>query len=68
MLIDDPNHIDGSQIGETNGWGLCTFISADVISTGSISDIEALDDAFLKHWGDKKDLLYYYTKFGNFTG
>lgn len=31
----------------------------------SITDIEALDDAFLKHWGDKKDLLYYHTEFGN---
>lgn len=31
----------------------------------SIADIEALDDAFLKHWGDKKDLLYYHTDFGN---
>jgi len=29
----------------------------------SITDIEALDDAFLKHWGDKKDLLYYHTEF-----
>jgi hypothetical protein len=24
----------------------------------------ALDDAFLKHWGDKKDFLYYITEFG----
>jgi len=31
---------------------------------GSITDIEALDDAFLKQWGDK-DLLYYHTEFGN---
>jgi len=31
----------------------------------SIENIEALDDAFLKHWGDKKDLLYYHTAFGN---
>ena len=31
----------------------------------SIVDIEALDDAFLKKWGDKKDLLYYHTEFGN---
>jgi len=31
----------------------------------SITDIEALDDVFLKHWGDKKDLLYYHTEFGN---
>ena len=31
----------------------------------SIADIEALDDAFLKHCGDNKDLLYHHTKFGN---
>jgi len=31
----------------------------------SIVDIEALDYVFLKHWGDKKDLLYYHTEFGN---
>ena len=31
----------------------------------SITDIEALDDAFLKQWGDRKDLVYYHTKFGN---
>ena len=31
----------------------------------SISNIEALYDVFLKHWGDKKDLLYYNTEFGN---
>jgi len=30
-----------------------------------ITDIKALDDTFLKHWGDKKDLLYYHTEFGN---
>ena len=32
---------------------------------GSIAGIEALDDAFLKQWGDRKDLLYYHTEFGN---
>jgi hypothetical protein len=31
----------------------------------SIDWIEALDDAFLRHWGDKKDSLYYITKFGS---
>ena len=31
----------------------------------SIANIEALEDAFLKHRGDKKDLLYYHTEFGN---
>jgi len=35
------------------------------LTPSSIADIEALDDAFLKHWGDKKDLLYYHTEFGN---
>lgn len=27
-----------------------------------IADIEALDDVFLKHCGDKRDMLYYHTK------
>lgn len=31
----------------------------------SIAETEALDDVFLKHWGDKKDLIYYHTEFGN---
>ena len=30
----------------------------------SIIEIKALDDAFLKQWGDRKDLLYYHTEFG----
>jgi hypothetical protein len=30
----------------------------------SIADIVALDDAFLKHWADKKEFLYYITEFG----
>jgi hypothetical protein len=32
---------------------------------GSIGGIEALDEAFLKYWGDKKDLMYYITEFGS---
>jgi hypothetical protein len=28
---------------------------------GSIDGIDALDDAFLRNWGDKKDPLYYIT-------
>jgi len=31
----------------------------------SITEIEALDDAFLNQWGDRKDQLYYHTEFGN---
>jgi len=33
---------------------------------GSIDGIEALDDAFLRHWGDKKDFLYYIIEFVSF--
>jgi hypothetical protein len=29
----------------------------------SIDRIAALDDSFLRHWGNKKDLLYYITEF-----
>ena len=32
---------------------------------GSIVGIEALDEIFLKQWGDRKDYLYYITKFGS---
>jgi hypothetical protein len=31
----------------------------------SIDGIESLDDAFLRHWGDNKDFLYYITEFGS---
>jgi hypothetical protein len=30
----------------------------------SIDGIEALDNAFLRQWGDKKDFMYYRTEFG----
>jgi len=36
------------------------------LTPGSIAGIEALDDAFLRHWVDKKDFLYYITDFGSF--
>ena len=32
---------------------------------GSIAGIEALDDIFLKHWGERRDHLYYITEFSN---
>jgi hypothetical protein len=32
---------------------------------GSIDGIEALDNAFLRQWGDKKDSMYYMTEFGS---
>jgi hypothetical protein len=33
------------------------------VNPRSIDGIESLDEAFLRHWGDKKDFLYYITKF-----
>jgi hypothetical protein len=33
------------------------------LPAGSITGIEALDEIFLKQWGDKKDYLYYITEF-----
>jgi hypothetical protein len=32
---------------------------------GSIDGIEALDNSFLRQWGDKKDFMYYMTDFGS---
>jgi hypothetical protein len=32
---------------------------------GYVDGIEALDNAFLRQWGDKKDFMYYMTKFGS---
>jgi hypothetical protein len=29
-----------------------------------VDGITSLDDSFLRHWGNKKDLLYYVTEFG----
>jgi hypothetical protein len=35
------------------------------LTPGSIVGIEALNDSFLRHWGDKKCFLYYITNFGS---
>jgi hypothetical protein len=35
------------------------------LAPGSITGIEALDEALLRHWGDKKEFLYYITEFGS---
>jgi hypothetical protein len=47
-----------SLFGEARKWFRC-------LAPGSITSIEALDEAFLRHWGDKKDFLYYITEFGS---
>ena len=45
--------------------GLCCLFRVWMVKLGSGSEIEALDEAFLKQWGDRKDYLYYITKFGS---
>jgi hypothetical protein len=35
------------------------------LTPGSIDGIEALDDVFLRQWGDKKDFMYYITELGS---
>jgi hypothetical protein len=36
------------------------------LASGSIMGIEVLDEAFLRHSGEKNDFLYYITEFGSF--
>ena len=67
------SYADNLDISEDNVWMRVFVQSLDgearkwfrELTPRSIADIEALDDVFLKHWGDKKDLLYYHIKFGN---
>jgi hypothetical protein len=35
------------------------------LTLGPIARIEALDDVFLRQWGDKKDFMYYITELGS---
>ena len=35
------------------------------LPAGSLAGIEALDDIFLKNWGERRDHLYYITEFSN---
>jgi ribonuclease HI len=35
------------------------------LDPGSIAEIEALDNVFLRQWGDRKDYIYYMTEFGS---
>lgn len=67
------SYVDNLDISEDNVWMRVFVQSLDgearkwlrELFPRSIADTEALDDAFLKHSGDKKDLLYYHTEFGN---
>ena len=35
------------------------------LPAGLVAGIEALDDVFLKHWGERRDHLYYIKEFNN---
>ena len=35
------------------------------LPNGLVAGIESLDDIFLKHWGERRDHLYYITEFSN---
>jgi hypothetical protein len=35
------------------------------LPTNSVAGIEKLDEVFLKHWGERRDLLYYIIEFRN---
>jgi len=67
------SYADNLDISEVDVWMRVFVQSLDgearkwfrELTPRSIADIEALDDAFLKHWGDKKYLLYYHTEFVN---
>jgi len=67
------SYVDNLDINEDDVWMRVFVQSLDgearkwfrELPPRPIAEIEALDDVFLKHWGDKKDLLYHYTEFGN---
>lgn len=67
------SYADNLDINEEDVWMRVFFQSLDgearkwfrELPPRSIADIETLDDVFLKHWGDNKDLLFYYTERGN---
>jgi len=66
------NYADNLDIYEEDVW-MRAFVQSlerearkwfNKLAHRSIADIETLDDVFLKHWGDKEDLLYEHTEFG----
>ena len=37
------------------------------LPANSVAGIEHLDEVFLKHWGERRDFLYYINEFGNLS-
>jgi hypothetical protein len=67
------SYADNLNIGNEDVWMRVFVQSLDGevrkwfrgLAPGSIAGIEALDNAFLRQWGDKKDFMYYMTEFGS---
>ena len=63
------NYVDNQNIEHEDVWTRLFVQSLDGearkwfgnVPVGSIAGIEALDEAFLKQWGDQKYYLYYIT-------
>jgi hypothetical protein len=72
-LVSFYNYADNQNIEKEDVWMrvfIQSLFSEDRkwfrgLVPGSITGIEALDEAFLRHWGDKRDFLYYITEFGS---
>jgi ribonuclease HI len=67
------SYADNLNIGNEDVWMRVFVQSLDGevrkwfrgLAPGSIAGIDALDNAFLRQWGDKKDFMYYMTEFGS---
>jgi hypothetical protein len=72
-LVAFYTFMDDNVIMHTDVWMRIFFHSLQgearkwfkALPPGSIDGIRALDNAFLRQWGDKKDFMYYMTKFGS---
>jgi hypothetical protein len=72
-LVAFYSYTDNLNIGNEDVWMRVFVQSLDGevrkwfrgLSPGSIAGIEALDNAFLRQWGDKKDFMYYMIEFGS---
>jgi uncharacterized small protein (DUF1192 family) len=67
------SYADNLNIGNEDVWMRVFVQSLDGevrkwfrgLAPGSIAGIEALDNVFLRQWGDRKDFMYYMTEFGS---
>jgi hypothetical protein len=72
-LVAFYSYVENLNIENEDIWMRVFFQSLDGearkwfrgMTPGYIAEIEALDDVFLRQWGDKKNLMYYITEFGS---